>query len=147
MGLESFCLLPSFHLASSEIVGAAVLSFPLGDRFLTHLHQSGSAKWGCIDPIWEGSIWGSTDGALGKATFPSFCLGGSLIKWSLGKDKRYWLNPIFWWKRLIFFFLKRKLNFFWKKQEQEVYFLSRETFGSSVSIFSGKEGRAWNIVG
>ena len=60
--------------------------------------------------------------------------------------KGYGLNLIFLMKEIDFFFPKKKLSLFWKKQEQEVYFLSRETFGSSVSVFSWRGRRKLEVL-
>ena len=49
--------------------------------------------------------------------------------------------------KVIFFFRKKKLSLFWKTQEQEVYFLSSETFRSLVSVFVERKGEPWTMGG
>lgn len=72
MILESLCLLPSFHLASSEIIRAAGLSSPSDGRSLAHLLQSRACWMGLHRPHLE------------ESSLLGWCLGGGRVPCLLG---------------------------------------------------------------
>lgn len=104
----SLCIsCPLFIWSQVRLLELLVCLFhQVGDLWLT-CSRVGPAGWDCIDPIWRRLVFGVPWWCFGGGHIPCFCLGGSLIKRIPGKSKGYWFNPIFWWKRLIFFFPKR----------------------------------------